>query len=88
MNEQNEKELMIVEYIKSIKALEDAMEPFKEQRRELRKEYQDNGWFTREEIRVAIKAYRLMRSGDDLDDLYDMYGLLAKAKNGAVSNAS
>jgi|TARA_R100000084_G_C4563568_1_gene105774 flagellar biosynthesis/type III secretory pathway chaperone len=88
MNEQNEKELMIVEYIKSIKALEDAMEPFKEQRRELRKEYQDNGWLTREEIRVAIKAYRLMRSGDDLDDLYDMYGLLAKAKNGAVSNAS
>ena len=88
MNEQNEKELMIVEYIKSIKALEDAMEPFKEQRRELRKEYQDNGWRTREEIRVAIKAYRLMRSGDDLDDLYDMYGLLAKAKNGAVSNAS
>ena len=79
---------MIVEYIKSIKALEDAMEPFKEQRRELRKEYQDNGWLTREEIRVAIKAYRLMRSGDDLDDLYDMYGLLAKAKNGAVSNAS
>ena len=88
MNEQNEKELMIVEYIKSIKALEDAMEPFKEQRRELRKEYQDNGWLTREEIRVAIKAYRLMRSGDDLDDLYDMYGLLAKANNGAVSNAS
>ena len=88
MNEQNEKELMIVEYIKSIKALEDAMEPFKEQRRELRKEYQDNGWLTREEIRVAIKAYRLMRSGDDLDDLYDMYGLWAKAKNGAVSNAA
>lgn len=88
MNEQNEKELMIVEYIKSIKALEDAMEPYKDQRRELRKEYQDNGWLTREEIRVAIKAYRLMRSGDDLDDLYDMYGLLAKAKNGAVSNAS
>ena len=73
MNDQNEKELMIVEYIKSIKTLEDAMEPFKEQRRELRKEYQDNGWLSREEIRVAVKAYRLMRSGDDLDDLYDMY---------------
>ena len=88
MNEQNEKDLMIVEYIKSIKALEDAMEPFKEQRRELRKEYQDNGWLTREEIRVAIKAYRLMRSGDDLDDLYDMYGLLAKARNGTMNNVT
>ena len=88
MNEQNEKELMIVEYIKSIRALEDAMEPYKDQRRELRKEYQDNGWLSREEIRVAVKAYRLMRSGDDLDDLYDMYSLLAKARDGSVTSAT
>ena len=88
MNEQNEKELMIVEYIKSIKTLEDSMEPFREQRRELRKEYQDNGWLTRDEIRVAVKAYRLMRSGDDLDDLYDMYSLLAKARSAGASNAT
>jgi len=88
MNEQNEKELMIVEYIKSIKALEDAMEPYKDQRRELRKEYQDNGWLSRDEIRVAVKAYRLMRSGDDLDDLYDMYSLLAKARAGGMPSAT
>jgi hypothetical protein len=88
MNEQNEKELMIVEYIKSIKALEDAMEPYKDQRRELRKEYQDNGWLSRDEIRVAVKAYRLMRSGDDLDDLYDMYSLLSKARAGGAPGAA
>ncbi len=88
MNEQNEKELMLVEYIKSIKALEDAMEPYKDQRRELRKEYQDNGWLSREEIRVAVKAYRLMRSGDDLDDLYDMYSLLSKAREGGTTGAA
>jgi len=88
MNEQSEKELMLVEYIKSIKALEDAMEPYKDQRRELRKEYQDNGWLSREEIRVAVKAYRLMRSGDDLDDLYDMYSLLSKARAGGPTSAA
>jgi|TARA_R110000744_G_scaffold16123_1_gene44583 hypothetical protein len=88
MNEQSEKELMLVEYIKSIKALEDAMEPYKDQRRELRKEYQDNGWLSREEIRVAVKAYRLMRSGDDLDDLYDMYSLLSKARAGGATSAA
>ena len=88
MNEQNEKELMLVEYIKSIKALEDAMEPYKDQRRELRKEYQDNGWLSREEIRVAVKAYRLMRSGDDLDDLYDMYSLLSKARAGGTTSVA
>ena len=70
MNEQNEKELMLVEYIKSLKALEDAMEPFKDQRRDLKKSYQENGWLTRDEISLAVKAYRLMKSGDDLDDLY------------------
>ena len=88
MNEQSEKELMLVEYIKSIKALEDAMEPYKDQRRELRKEYQDNGWLSREEIRVAVKAYRLMRSGDALDDLYDMYSLLSKARAGGATSAA
>ena len=81
MNEQNEKELMLVEYIKSLKALEDAMEPFKDQRRDLKKSYQENGWLTRDEISLAVKAYRLMKSGDDLDDLYDMYSLLHKAKS-------
>ena len=81
MNEQNEKELMLVEYIKSLKALEDAMEPFKDQRRDLKKSYQENGWLTRDEISLAVKAYRLMKSGDDRDDLYDMYSLLRKAKS-------
>ena len=81
MNEQNEKELMLVEYIKSLKTLEDAMEPYKEQRRDLKKSYQENGWLTRDEISLAVKAYRLMKSGDDLDDLYDMYSLLRKAKS-------
>ena len=81
MNEQNEKELMLVEYIKSLKELEDAMEPYKEQRRDLKKSYQERGWLTRDEISLAVKAYRLMKSGDDLDDLYDMYSLLRKAKS-------
>ena len=80
MNEQNEKELMLVEYIKQLKTLEEAMEPYKDQRRDLKKSYQENGWLTRDEISLAVKAYRLMKSGDDLDDLYDMYSLLRNAK--------
>lgn len=81
MNEQNEKELMLVEYIKQLKTLEEAMEPYKDQRRDLKKSYQENGWLTRDEISLAVKAYRLMKSGDDLDDLYDMYSLLRTAKS-------
>ena len=82
-----QKEQRITDYIKSLSAIEDAMEPYKDQRRDLKKSYQENGWLTRDEISLAVKAYRLMKSGDDLDDLYDMYSLLRKAK-GPTANAS
>ena len=44
------KEEKIVDYIKSIKELEETMEPFKEQKRDLKKNYVENGWLTKEEI--------------------------------------
>ena len=79
MNEQNEKELMLVEYIKQLKTLEEAMEPYKDQRRELRSDYRRQGWLTREEMSVAVKAYRLMKGEVDLDALYDTYSVLSTA---------
>ena len=54
-----------------VKALEDAMEPFKEQKRELRKEYDENGWLTKQEMRLAVKAYRLYKSETDMELLTD-----------------
>jgi hypothetical protein len=71
----------IVEYVRSLKEIEDAMEPYKEHRRELRNDYRRQGWLTREEMSVAVKAYRLMRGEVDLDALYDTYSVLSTAAN-------
>ena len=71
----------IVEYIRSLKTIEDAMEPYKDQRRELRSDYRRQGWLTREEMSVAVKAYRLMKGEVDLDALYDTYSVLSTAAN-------
>ena len=81
MNEQNEKELMLVEYIKSLEALEDAMEPYKDQRRDLKKSYQENGWLTRDEISLAVKAYRLFKGNVDIEEVYDNFKILTGADN-------
>jgi hypothetical protein len=54
------------------------MEPYKEQKRELRKDFKDNGWLNQTEQRLATKAYRLMKSEIDLDELYDVYEALVK----------
>ena len=41
LNLDDDKKAKIVEYIRSLKTIEDAMEPYKEQKRELRKDFKD-----------------------------------------------
>ena len=74
----DKKEQYIESYIKSIASIEAAIEPFKEQKRELRKEYADNGWLTKDELRAAVRAYRLHKGGIDIDSLKSIYGQIDK----------
>ena len=67
----------MADYIASMKALEEAMEPFKEQKRELRTEFREQGWLNTDEIRAAVKAYRLFKGKVNIDDVYDNYKLLS-----------
>tara|TARA_B100000676_G_C18041341_1_gene825156 strand:+ start:475 stop:720 length:246 start_codon:yes stop_codon:yes gene_type:complete len=70
----------IENYIKSVAALEEAQEPFKEQRRDLRKEYEDNGWLSKDQQRLAVKAYRLIKDEEDMEQLLDFYEKVATIK--------
>ena len=81
-DEESEKEQRIVEYIRSLKTIEDAMEPYKEQKRDLRKEFKDQGWLDAEEQRMVTKAYRLVKDETDLEQLMDFYETIKKARNG------
>jgi len=73
-----EKEKHITSYIKSMATIEEAMEPYKEQKRDLRQNYVDNGWLTKEEMRMAVRAYRLMKSETDMDQLLDFFNHVKK----------
>ena len=72
------KEQYVVAYLKSMIAIEEAMEPYKEQKKDLRKEYIENGWLTKDDIWAAIKAFRLYEKGADMDDLNDMFEAIEK----------
>ena len=80
LNGDKDKETHMKEYVTSIKALEGAMEPFKEQKRELRKEYDDNGWLNKDEQRMVVRAYRLLKDDIDIGELIDMYDALRNTK--------
>ncbi len=71
-----QKKQYVKEYIRSLKAIEDAMEPYKEQRRELRSEFKENGWLNTDEIRAAVKAYRLHTGTIEIDTILDNLNIL------------
>ena len=75
-NTLQEKQKYVKEYIRSLNAIEEAMEPYKEQKRELRGEFQEKGWLTTDEIRAAVKAYRLFKGKISIDEVVDTYNLL------------
>ena len=77
------KEDYVVDFIKAFKAIEDEMEPFKEHKRDLRKNYVQNGWLTGDELRQAVRAYRMLRSGDDIDQFKSYFDELNKNIVGA-----
>ncbi len=73
-----EKEKRITDYIKSMAAIEDSMEPYKEQKRALKGNYVENGWLSKEEISMATKAYRMVKGDVDIEQLMDFYDHVSK----------
>ena len=78
-SEEEKKQEKMIEYIRSLRAIEDAMEPFKEQKRELKAEFKEQGWLTGEEISLTVKAYRMMTADVDMDQFLSIYeGLMTR----------
>jgi len=75
------KEERIVDYVTSIAALDEAMKPFKEQKTDLRKSYLENGWLTKEEIKTALKAYRLRKDNTDMEQLTEMFDMMPEQED-------
>jgi hypothetical protein len=68
------KEERIKDFVKALAAVDQAMQPFKEQRADLKKNYVENDWLSKEELKYLSKAYTLAKKSDfDLDKFVDMY---------------
>jgi len=76
-NTYEEKKRYVKEYIRSLDAIEEAMEPFKEQKRDLRSEFRENGWLNTDEIRAAVKAYRLYKGKFNIDEVVDNFKIVS-----------
>ena len=76
-NTHEEKKQYVKEYIRSLAAIEECIEPYQEQKRELRTEFRENGWLNTDEIRAAVKAYRLFKGKFDIDEVVDNFNAIS-----------
>ena len=54
------------------------MLPYQEHRKDLKKSYVQNGWLSKDEMSAAIRAYRMLKNDEDIEQLLDMYEKVAK----------
>jgi hypothetical protein len=72
------KQECVLEYINSIALLDEIIKPYRDQKTELRKSFVHNGWLTSEEIKIAMKAYRLVKDKTSIEELTEMFDMLPK----------
>ena len=56
-----EKKKHVLRLIKSYKAIDSAILPYQEQKKELRKEYIENDWLSNNEVSLVKKAYNIVK---------------------------
>jgi len=78
-DQEKTKEEYVVQYVKSLKAVEDEMQPYLDHKRDLRKSYIENGWLNRDEIWAAVKAFRFLQNKGDMDNFVETYEKLRKS---------
>ena len=81
-NTNNERKRYVKEYIRSLVAIEEAMEPYKDQKRDLRTEFRENGWLSTDEIRAAVKAYRLFKGKVNIDEVVENFNMISGEDGG------
>jgi len=72
------KEELVVRYAKALDEVDRAMEPFREHKKELKQSYLENGWLTKDEMSMILKAYRMMKSEEDLGAIQHYVDMLQK----------
>ena len=63
----------MIDFIKSVKAIEDAMAPYKEQLKDIKAEYKENEWLDAKQQRMAIKIHRMIKDDVDMDEFIDLF---------------
>ena len=72
----------MIDYIRRLDEIEVQIEPLKEMKKALKEEFKEEGKLTKDQMSLALRAYRMLKTDIDLDDLLKNYALLRTALRG------
>ena len=87
MSDQNTlatEEQNMIDYIRRLDEIEVQMEPLKEMKKQLKEEFKEEGKLTKEQMSMALRAYRMIKTDVDLDELLENYSLLRSNLRGIL----
>ena len=74
----------MIDYIRRLDEIEVQMEPLKEMKKQLKEEFKEEGKLTKEQMSMALRAYRMIKNDVDLDELLENYALLRSNLRGVL----
>jgi len=74
----------MIDYIRRLDEIEVQMEPLKEMKKQLKEEFKEEGKLSKEQMSMALRAYRMIKSDVDLDELLENYSLLRSNLRGVL----
>ena len=78
MSTENTTNDYLIEYFKAFQAVELEMEPYKEHKKDLKNNYIENGWLSKTEISLGLRAYRMLKKGENIDEFTEIFDKLQK----------
>ena len=79
MSDEKTSQEYATDFIKAFAEAEAEILPYREHIKDLKKSYINNGWMSSEELRMAVKAYRMLKSDEDIDQLTTFYEKFSKS---------
>ena len=74
----------MIDYIRRLDEIEVQMEPLKEMKKQLKEEFKEEGKLTKDQMSMALRAYRMIKSDVDLNELLENYSLLRSNLRGVL----
>jgi uncharacterized protein (DUF433 family) len=63
----------LLRYARALDEIEKCIEPYRDHKKALKQHYKDNGFLSKEDMSMVLRAYRMLKKGESVDDLAEIF---------------